>query len=308
MFEIPYDQIERIRKMESTYDTALVLLEKAESDPGVLQELQNVIEPLREYYDGLYWMSDFEEDEAGRLPADLKRGVLSEDGLYDLLERYSELLWETILDPDGQAQYESLCEDLEDYILENLEDRPEAATDRPVLKCALRSARIRPSGPLEEADIAEEGIFAAPLWDAEDAAPMMLAEPRSLDDAIRNLDKSFMELVFSFADARGLTDVEVQKRAHLDRKAFSKLKCGTTKNPSKATALALAVALELNLDDTRDLLSRAGLALSPCSKQDLIVQYFIEKEAYDLNMINIALYDHGEQPIGGGLFEMSPDK
>ncbi len=137
------------------------------------------------------------------------------------------------------------------------------------------------------------------LGDMELAAPVGAAmAAKSLDDVVRNLDKAFMELVFSFADERGLTDVEVQKRANLDRKAFSKLKCGTTKNPSKATALALAVALELNLDDTKDLLSRAGLALSPCSKQDVIVQYFIEREAYDIYEINLALFEHGEPPIG----------
>ncbi|MBP5185174.1 MAG: RNase III inhibitor, partial [Lachnospiraceae bacterium] len=83
-----------------------------------------------------------------------------------------------------------------------------------------------------------------------------------------------------------------------DRKAFSKLKCGTTKNPSKSTALALAVALELDLDDTKDLLARAGFALSPCSKQDVIVRYFIEREAYDIYEINIALFEHGEKLLG----------
>ena len=126
----------------------------------------------------------------------------------------------------------------------------------------------------------------------------LVSEVRSLEDAVKNLDKSFMELVFSFADQKGLTDVEVQKKANLDRKAFSKLKCGTTKNPSKSTALALAIALELNLDDTKDLLSRAGWALSPCSKQDLIVQYFIERKAYDIYEINLALFEHGEQLLG----------
>ncbi len=131
---------------------------------------------------------------------------------------------------------------------------------------------------------------------------------RSLEDVVKNLDKTFMELVFSFADAKGLNDVEVQKRANLSRKAFSKLKCGTTKNPSKATALALAIALELDLDDTKDLLSRAGLALSPCSKQDIIVQYFIEKEVYDIYEINVALFEHGEQLLGTQVSEMSPDK
>ena len=139
------------------------------------------------------------------------------------------------------------------------------------------------------------------------SAPI-LEEERSLDDVVNNLDKTFMELVFSFADAKGLTDVEVQKKANLDRKAFSKLKCGTTKNPSKSTALALAVALELDLDDTKDLLSRAGLALSPCSKQDVIVQYFIEKEAYDIYEINVALFEHGEQLLGTQASKMSPSK
>ncbi len=157
-----------------------------------------------------------------------------------------------------------------------------------------------------------EPSFIGAVFEDEDAAPKAKETgtkglfgkksskeaARALDDVISDLDKSFMEMVFSFADARGISDVEVQKRANLDRKAFSKLKCGTTKNPSKATALALAIALQLNLDDTKDLLSRAGFALSPCSRQDLIVQYFIEHEAYDIHEINIALYDHGEESLG----------
>ena len=123
-------------------------------------------------------------------------------------------------------------------------------------------------------------------------------EDRSLEDVVSNLDKTFMELVFSFADAKGFSDVEVWKKANLGRKAFSKLKCGTTKNPSKSTALALAVALELDLDDTKDLLARAGYALSPCSKQDVIVQYFIENKAFNIYDINMALFEHGEQSLG----------
>lgn len=123
-------------------------------------------------------------------------------------------------------------------------------------------------------------------------------KPRSLDDVILNLDKTFMELVFTFADQRGITDVELQRRANLDKRTYSKLKCGTTKKPSQTTALALAIGLKLNLDDTKDLLSRAGLALSPCSRLDLIVQYFIEREVYDIDEINIALFDHGEPQLG----------
>ncbi|MCR4696269.1 MAG: hypothetical protein K5654_03050 [Lachnospiraceae bacterium] len=127
------------------------------------------------------------------------------------------------------------------------------------------------------------------------AAP---TSPRSLDEVVANLDKSFMELVFSFADTKGLSDVDLQKKGNIDRKAFSKLRCGTTKKPSKSTAMALAIALELNLDETKDLLSRAGYALSPCSKQDLIVQYFIENEAYDIYALNDVLSEYGEPELG----------
>lgn len=142
--------------------------------------------------------------------------------------------------------------------------------------------------------------FAAAASIQEDApATVMAPRPqKSLDDVVKNLDKTFMELVFTYADERGMTDVELQKKANINRKAFSKLRCGTTRNPSKATALCFAIALELSLDETRDLLSRAGLALSPCSKQDVIVQYFIEKEAYDIFTINNALFAHGVEPIG----------
>ncbi len=133
------------------------------------------------------------------------------------------------------------------------------------------------------------------------AEPEIGDKPRSLDEVVKNLDKTFMELVYMFADRRGITDAEVQRRANIDRKAYSKLKCGTTKNPSKSTALALAVALEPNIDETNALLSRAGLALSPCSKGDLIVQYFIEREAYDIYQINVALFEHGEKLLGAGV-------
>ena len=186
--------------------------------------------------------------------------------------------------------------------------RPERRRDRDFRKPSLaagffhKAKAAKASAPAAEADAAaDEELPAAPIACGAPmafSAPMGAMASKSLEDVVKNLDKTFMELVFSFADAKGLTDVEVQKRANLDRKAFSKLKCGTTKNPSKSTALALAVALELNLDDTKDLLSRAGLALSPCSKQDLIVQYFIEREAYDIYEINVALFEHGEQLLG----------
>jgi transcriptional regulator with XRE-family HTH domain len=152
--------------------------------------------------------------------------------------------------------------------------------------------------------------FAAPIDDDDEyeyyedvEMPSVVLRPQeSLDDVLNNRHKTFMEMVFTFADERGLSDVDVQKRANLDRKAFSKLKCGTTKNPSKNTALAIAVALELDLDETKDLLSRAGLALSPVNRQDLIVRYYIEHGNYNIYRINEALFEHNEKTLGMQIF------
>ncbi len=145
-----------------------------------------------------------------------------------------------------------------------------------------------------------------PMWAMDEAVPLRSGKApskakkakKSLDDVIGNLDKSFMELVFTHADDKGITDVELQKKGHIDRRVFSKLKCGTSKNPSISTALAFAVALELNLDEARDLLSRAGLAFSSCNKRDIIVQYFIEKGMYSVDAVNCALHEYGEETIG----------
>ena len=132
------------------------------------------------------------------------------------------------------------------------------------------------------------------------AAQVFCAAPRSLEDAIARLGESFGERLFRMIDERGLTDVAGYKRANLDRKLFSKIRCNPGYRPKKKTALALAIALELNLDDTRDLLARAELALSPGSRSDVIVQYFIERQVYDIYTINMALFAHGEAVLGGG--------
>ena len=201
-------------------------------------------------------------------------------------------LYLVVFDSKSVSLSEELYGDIDAYINDNYVDDKSSA-EYPEIGSSRESVCF---AALPESDHIprRKRLFASRALRADVAN----AAPRSLDDAIRNLDKTFMEMVFSYADERGMTDVEVQKRAFLDRKAFSKLKCGTTRNPSKSTALALAVALRLNLDETKDLLARAGLALSPCSKQDVIVQYFIEREAYDIYEINVALFDHGEPQLG----------
>lgn len=123
-------------------------------------------------------------------------------------------------------------------------------------------------------------------------------ETFSLEELVNEVGESFHEMLFLKIDMSGMTDVEVYKRANMDRKLFSKIRSNPAYHPRKQTVLALAVALKLNLDDTVDLLSRAEYALSPGNKGDLIVKYFIEREIYDIQTINFALYEY-KLPILG---------
>lgn len=123
-------------------------------------------------------------------------------------------------------------------------------------------------------------------------------ESFSLDDLVNEVGQSFHEMLFLKIDMSGMTDVEVYKRATIDRKLFSKIRSNPAYHPSKQTVLALAIALKLSLDETVDLLARAEYALSPSSKGDLIVRYFIERGVYDIMTINFALEEYG-QPILG---------
>ena len=121
-------------------------------------------------------------------------------------------------------------------------------------------------------------------------------ESFTLDQLMEEVGESFHEMLFLRIDMSGMTDVEVYKRANIDRKLFSKIRSNPAYHPRKQTVLALAIALKLSIDDTVDLLARAEYALSPGNKGDLIVKYFIERGVYDIMTINFALDEYG-QPI-----------
>ncbi len=134
-----------------------------------------------------------------------------------------------------------------------------------------------------------------------DAVPMAMAPakaPPALDDLIGNLDEPFSEALLKLIDAKGKTDVEVYKRANIDRKLFSKIRTGKGYTPKKPTILALAIALELTLPETEKLLERAGYALSHASKFDVIVEYFIVSGNYDIFQLNEVLFSY-DQPLLG---------
>lgn len=123
---------------------------------------------------------------------------------------------------------------------------------------------------------------------------------RSLQDVMSHLGESFQECLLRMIDERSLTDTEVYKRANLDRKLFSKIRCKADYNPSRRTVIALVIALELNMDEAVDLLQKAGMALSPGSKFDLIISYCIQNEIYDIYRVNALLFDY-DQPLLGAV-------
>lgn len=135
-----------------------------------------------------------------------------------------------------------------------------------------------------------------PDADAVKAAGSVFSKKESftLDQLMNEVGESFHEMLFLRIDMSGMTDVEVYKRANIDRKLFSKIRSNPAYHPRKQTVLALAIALKLNLDEAVDLLARAEYALSPGNKGDLIVKYFIERGIYDIMTINYALDEYGQ--------------
>lgn len=260
--------------------------------------LENEMEVLLVVYD----RESFEV--SGKLFADIKSYIGDNEAMYELSYR-SYMPIKTY----GRNLQESSAERIPEL------NASEGSARRSFLDRILNRGRVdteeaRSTFPeFQEADAEEESVD-YDLFSDEDTldfpgslsmpsyAPAFPTQEISLDERLKHLDKTFQEYLFMLIDRRGLTDPEVYKKANIDRKHFSKIRSNVDYSPSKKTALALAIALELSLDETKDLLARAGLALSPSMMSDRIIEYCIETSNYDIYEINCILFKYDQPTLG----------
>ena len=123
-----------------------------------------------------------------------------------------------------------------------------------------------------------------------------IATNRNIDDLMNQIEETFSQRLLRMIDERGMSDSEVYNKAYVDRRHFSKIRNDINYTPNKKTVLAFSIALELSLDEAKDLLNSAGYALSRSSKTDIIVAYFLQNKIYDMFEINDILDAYG-QPV-----------
>lgn len=145
-------------------------------------------------------------------------------------------------------------------------------------------------------------LYAAPRAPAPQAGPAPAGGMKSslgLEERLDKVEQGFSQSLLALIDESGMTDAQVYRRANMSRQHFSKIRSNAGYHPSKTTALALCIALQLDLAQTKELLARAGFALSHSNKFDIIIEYFIEHGMYDQFKINETLF-YFDQPLLGG--------
>ena len=212
----------------------------------------------------------------------------------EFLQTNEMLVTLVVFDRKAFEVSEDLYSDIQAFIDDNyVQDKYEGVR---------RYARRRRQGRNVPDEECENMALQSPQIPAEEPlyCAMKLAEKSSasLDDILAKPGETFCDKLFNLIHEKNLDDVEVYKKANLDRKHFSKIRSNVKYKPTKKTALALAIALHLNMDETKDLLARAELALSPSNRGDLVVSYFIERGMFDIWEINNMLFKFGLPTLG----------
>ena len=205
----------------------------------------------------------------------------------DFLLQHEMTVYLVVFDRASFALSEKLFASIAEYIDDNYIDL-QPVDDR------NRRERICMQDAVLEDALCEASISSAYM--PAPAAP--LKRKRKLADVVKQLEETFSQVLLRLIDEKGMSDAETYKRANIDRKLFSKIRNDIYYKPSKPTVLSFAIALRLNLDETRDLLRKAGFALSRSSKFDIIVQYFIEEGNYNIFEINEALFAFEQSLLG----------
>ena len=202
----------------------------------------------------------------------------------EFLLEHEMLVYLAVYDKDAYSISEKIFSDIVSYIKD---DSP-----RPNDSMSLR----RRISSCEDSE--DGGVFIRPV-PRQMAQSFQSAPNKRLEEMLKEMDKSFAETLFSFIDEKGVSDVECYKRANVDKKTFSKIKCNKNYRPSKVTAVSFAIALRLNIAETKRLLNTAGMSLSRSNTFDIIIEYFITTGDYEsIFDVNEVLYKFDQQTLG----------
>lgn len=205
------------------------------------------------------------------------------DVISDFLLQNEMKVYIVIFDKAAYKISEKLFSDIAEYIDDNyVDEHTDYRRERSRMNYPCQSAMIGSAQP-EYLDLCE-----CKAMSADD----------DLDLKLKQIDESFSQMLLRKIDEKGMTDAQVYKKANIDRKLFSKIRSDVHYKPSKPTAIAFAISLELSLDETEDMLKKAGFALSHSNKFDIIIEYFISKGNYNIFEINEALFAFDQSLLG----------
>ncbi|MCR4792248.1 MAG: hypothetical protein K5871_05830 [Lachnospiraceae bacterium] len=288
-------------------------------EEGILIAAEEAGEYLKDHEMQIFLVVPEKEEQAGPLSGleeYIEKKYVAEDSEANLCEAAADAFFDESVCDDSEDVFadtgfdESVYEDsLPDEIINTSAKTPflgaqafSEKASKPVRKQERKAFRV---GNRKESkkifDIRESlpagGAFGTASVQMDEAPEFSEALQNGLNERVRHMEDSFSEYLLYLIESKGMSNAEVYKRALVDKKVFSKIKNNPDYHPQKLTALCLCVGAKLNMDETTDLLARAGYALSPCDKTDIIFSYFIENRIYDMIELDIQLEEHGLECI-----------
>jgi len=212
------------------------------------------------------------------------------------------LIFLVVFDSAETSLAEKLAFNIDKYIEQNYVDlrkreeyfRYDCASEMHMPQASSSDVRRRKKKRFSKSVSQSEPIERCSAIEDEDISFIFEEQHESkLEERMQHLEYSFSQYLMYLISSKGLTNADVYKRAIVDRKLFSKIKNNPDYHPQKITVLCLCIGVMLNLDEAKDFLARAGYALSPSDKTDIIFSYFIENKIYNMLELDIQLEEHG---------------